>query len=384
MAAEKKRKVLVFIDWYLPGFRAGGPIRSCANMISRMEPYFHFKVVTGNMDLGEDCPYEGITSDTWNTVSGGEEVYYCSKEKLTHAFINRIIQEENPDVIYLNSMFSQWFTLAPLIAAKRKGQVKVVIAPRGMLSPGALGIKSNKKRLFLAFSRIMRLFKNVIWHASTELEVGEIKKMFGHNATVIHAMNLTALPSPPASPPVKKPGSLDLVYIGRVSIVKNTLQTLQVLAKIPSTCKVTFTIYGPFDEASYLKKCEDALALLPSHVEAKFAGPVKNNEIASIISKSHFLFLLSFNENFGHAIVESLAEGRPVIISDRTPWRELEAKQCGWDLDLFDEKKIIAALQKACAMDQDEYTKWCNSAHAFATNVIRNDNHISRTKELFS
>ena len=208
MPDKPKRKILVFVDWYLPGYKAGGPIRSCANLVSRMEPHFHFKVVTGNCDLGETTPYPEVKSDAWNTLAGGEEVFYCSAKFLTHSNISGLIRNEKPDVIYLNSMFSQWFTLAPLLAARQFGKVKVVIAPRGMLSPGALGIKSGKKKLFLSFARVMRLFKNVTWHASTELEVNEVKKMFGSKAEVVHAMNLTPLPAPPLPAIEKKPGLL--------------------------------------------------------------------------------------------------------------------------------------------------------------------------------
>ena len=46
----EKKKILVFIDWYLPGFRAGGPIRSCANLISHLSDEFDFNIVTTDTD----------------------------------------------------------------------------------------------------------------------------------------------------------------------------------------------------------------------------------------------------------------------------------------------------------------------------------------------
>ena len=125
---DNKRTVLVFIDWYLPGYRAGGPIRSCANMVSRMQPHFDFRIVTGNTDLGEARPYPGVVTNEWNTLPGGERVFYCSKDYLTQAAIYKLIERVEPDVIYLNSMFSQWFTLAPLMAARKYGKAKIVIA----------------------------------------------------------------------------------------------------------------------------------------------------------------------------------------------------------------------------------------------------------------
>jgi len=32
MQSKDKKKILVFIDWYLPGYKAGGPVRSMANI----------------------------------------------------------------------------------------------------------------------------------------------------------------------------------------------------------------------------------------------------------------------------------------------------------------------------------------------------------------
>jgi len=384
MQAELRKKILVFIDWYLPGFKAGGPIRSCANLVQRMEHFFHFKIVTGDTDLGAESHYPNIRLNEWNKLTGGEEVFYCTKSFLTHAHIQELIQNESPDVIYLNSMFSQWYTLAPLIAAKKYGKARVVIAPRGMLSPGALGIKSGKKKLFLGFSRVLRLFDNVTWHASTELEVAEVKKMFGNRAHVIHAMNLTPLPDPPLKPGIKTRGSLKLVYIGRVSPVKNTLQVITSLKTLSAQCTIELLIYGPDDDPEYHLKCQQAASTLPPNITVTFEGPVLNERIRSILQEAHFLFLLSFNENFGHAIAESLIAGRPVIISDRTPWRNLESIQCGWDLDLLDDDAIANALRAACSMEQTTYNDWCSNANSYALDVIGNSLHLEKTKQLFS
>ena len=40
------------------------------------------------------------------------------------------------------------------------------------------------------------------------------------------------------------------------------------------------------------------------------------------------------HENFGHAVVEAWAHGRPVLLSDQTPWRGLAELDLGWDLQL--------------------------------------------------
>ena len=48
-------RVLVTIGSYLPGYKAGGPIRSVANLIDALGDDFEFRVVTSDKDLGEDA-----------------------------------------------------------------------------------------------------------------------------------------------------------------------------------------------------------------------------------------------------------------------------------------------------------------------------------------
>ena len=60
----KRPVVLVAIDWYLPAYRAGGPIRSIANLVAALGDEIDFRIVCGNRDLGDsqDLP---IQTEIW-------------------------------------------------------------------------------------------------------------------------------------------------------------------------------------------------------------------------------------------------------------------------------------------------------------------------------
>ena len=64
--------------------------------------------------------------------------------------------------------------------------------------------------------------------------------------------------------------------------------------------------------------------------------------IKKYLVKSDLFISTSLNENYGHSIVEALSQGCPVLISDKTPWKQLEKFNAGADLplklDLFAEK----------------------------------------------
>ena len=62
-----KPTILILVEWFSPGYRAGGPIRSVVNLVEGLKDHFDFKVITTNRDLGSE-PYEGIPSELKNNA----------------------------------------------------------------------------------------------------------------------------------------------------------------------------------------------------------------------------------------------------------------------------------------------------------------------------
>lgn len=52
--------VLTFVGYYPPACKAGGPIRSIANLVECLGHEFDFRVVTPDRDAGDTGPFEGI------------------------------------------------------------------------------------------------------------------------------------------------------------------------------------------------------------------------------------------------------------------------------------------------------------------------------------
>ena len=75
----KKPKILIFIDWYFPGYKAGGPVRSCFNMIAHLKLHYEFFVVTGNTEYTESIPYSDIKFNHWLMGPNGEKIMYLDK-----------------------------------------------------------------------------------------------------------------------------------------------------------------------------------------------------------------------------------------------------------------------------------------------------------------
>jgi glycosyltransferase involved in cell wall biosynthesis len=381
---QEKKKILLFTDWFEPGFKAGGPIRSCVNFVSHMRSEFRIDVFTSDRDLGEETPYPGIESDRWlSTDSSGVRIYYLSPRQSAWSAIRRQLREIDPDFLYLNSMFSTCYTIYPLLLYRLLGlQGRIVLSPRGMLRDSALQFKTAKKRLFLSIFRGSGLPGRISFQASDQTEMEDIKKCFGSSAHIKQIANF-----PPNLPDhmetiEKRPGELDLLFIGRIHPIKNLDYLLEVLNEV--SCRIRLTIVGSIEEPSYWEKCQEIIRLLPAHIAVTYAGEIPHHDLPPIIARHHIFALPTQGENFGHAIFEALILGRPVLISDQTPWRCLTAAKAGWDLPLNEPDLFRKCIAGAGELDQEQFDEWCRSTRKFARSFIENSDTKQQYLDLFT
>src|ERR1035437_5118704 len=109
-----KPVILTFAHYYVPGFRAGGPIRTISNMVERLGDAFDFRIVTLDRDLGSDVPYPDVQPDTW-IPRGKALVRYVTPNRFGLRETADIARSTPHHVIYLNSFFDPRFTQQVLI-----------------------------------------------------------------------------------------------------------------------------------------------------------------------------------------------------------------------------------------------------------------------------
>ena len=123
---------------------------------------------------------------------------------------------------------------------------------------------------------------------------------------------------------------------------------------------------------------------LPQHVKAEYKGVVPSEKIPEVFSNYHFSILPTMHENYGHSIVESFAQGVPVIISDNTPWRNLFAPKAGWDYSLKIPEKFIYAIETSAEMNQETFNEWQTGAINYAKEILNNDDVLNQNRLLFN
>jgi glycosyltransferase involved in cell wall biosynthesis len=334
-----------------------------------------------NTDINSDKEYN-VTSDKW-TKYDGINIFYFSERNFTIKNFLNVVHQLNPDVIYINSFWSYKFSILPLLLSKfQLIKSPIVLSPRGMLESGAMGIKSFKKKLFLFISKIIGLHKSLIFHATSDNEKKSIE-YFYPSSKIFQIPNLSYIQSIESFID-KKENHLKLFFLSRVSPVKNLDFAINVLKEVSNQkyIFIEYDIYGNNEDKEYFKLCKELIKSLPENIKVTYKGTLSFNEISATIQNYHFLFLPTKNENFGHAIVETLFCGRPVIISNCTPWNEVNDYNCGYALPL-DKYKFAEKILYACKMNTDEFQKMCINAKNYIQNKINIDKIKNEYKKLF-
>ena len=319
-----------------------------------MKNDYSIHVLTTDTDHGETLPYEGIAAGQWtNDLDPGIRVFYLQKATLSRKRMKAQIDALQADYVYLNHLFSPLFVIYPLWL-KFSGRLKsdIVLCPRGALYDSALSVKRWKKTPFLRLFKWAGLGKRILFHATNEREKTAILQHFPGSRVLI-ADNLPNMHQPPFKSLPKEPGSLRCIFIARIVPIKNLLFLLTALEKVKAV--VELSIVGPVEDQAYWKACTQKIAQLPANIRVDYLGPVRNDELMPLLQRHHLFALPTTGENFGHSIFEALLAGRPVLISDQTPWLGLADRKAGWDLPLQGTDGFTRVIEAAAQQDQETF-----------------------------
>lgn len=347
-----KIKILTFSEYYLPGYKGGGPLRTISNMVKSLSDAFEFWIITSDRDLGDTKRYPSIEINTWQNLYGSN-VYYTPKKDMTPQKISNIISSTDHDIIYINSFFSLRYSIIPLIGAKlyKPTRKPILVAPRGEFSPGALQFKKTKKAIYITTSKITGLYRNVFFQASSEHEAHDIRKALSIPPEKVKvAKNIPDISLPECAQKPFTEKTLRVVFLSRITPKKNLAFAINILSHVKS--KIIFDIYGPKEDIEYWEKCQKLISQLPENIKAEYKGSIHPNLVKSTFSKYDLFLFPTHGENYGHVIAESLICGTPVLISDQTPWKNLGEKNLGWELPLTEKLVFSEKIEQLSALNQ--------------------------------
>jgi len=298
--------------------------------------------------------------------------------------LGRFTAAERPDLVHSHGVWhpvNHWTT----VAARRWG-VPLVIQPRGMLEPWALGRKAGKKRLALALFQGADLAAATALVATADMEYDNLRRL-GLRQPVAVIPNgvawpaaLTAESAGPARPPgpglapdrafdqepngasrpfPTPPGQARdgpprerlALFLSRVHPKKGLRELVRAWAQVaPAGWRLR--IAGP-DEGGHwaeVARLVDALGLAAA---VDYDGPVEGEAKTALYRAADLFVLPTFSENFGLVVAEALSYGVPVITTRGAPWADLETFGCGWWIDTGVEP-LARALRAAMALGDAE------------------------------
>lgn len=371
-----KTKLLIFCDWYAPGFKAGGPIRSIVNFVEFFKSQYEIYVFTSDRDINEIKPYKNITTDQWHEQEG-YQIWYYSPGTITYKKVKSVIAEINPNKIYLNSMFSNM--IKPIMVAYTSG--KIIIAPRGMLRSSALAVKPLKKFLYLWFLRMIGIEKYLCFHSTGADETKDINRIFPFAKKIVIAPNLPVSVNHQLALIEKPTGQLRIIFVGRLHPIKKLDFLLEAITKVKGDIKLD--IVATKEDKEYWKQCQKLITELQLKVEITHYVDLPHHEIKPLLEKAHLFALPTDGENFGHAIFEALAVGCPVLISDQTPWIGLRSKKAGVELPLVNQYLFTEVIQEFADMPNATWQEFRQGAWALATSYQKNLASAEQYHQLF-
>lgn len=246
------------------------------------------------------------------------------------------------DLVHVNALFYPPSFIAACWA-KWRGK-PIVWSVRGNLEPAAMRISRWKKWPMLLLIRCCFPKGCVLYHATSPAETRHIRAYLG-DVRVAEVPNYMELPP---SVPRFEDGKPYLLYMGRLHPIKALDRLLEALAKsaLFNTSDAYMVLAGRGDPA-YVHALQNQIKALGLEQKIQFRGHVEGVEKEMLFANAYFSVLPSFTENFGNVVIESLAQGTPVLAAKGTPWALLEKETAGFWVENTPEslaKTIDAAL----------------------------------------
>ena len=381
-----KKRIFIFLDYYLPGTKAGGPVQTIQSLIKLTENQLRYSILTSSIDSREPEVYRNITPKKWEEIEGTPIFYVDGVRSLLNQL--NIISRDN-NIVYINSFFSLQFSIIPIVyLALKRYRGRVIVAPRGELTKGAMSISSFKKNLYLLSFKTFINRKNIEFHCTSVDEKESTQKLIGEKNQfhlIYNPINFDYLKGYQSKFKRihKKKKSIRLIYVSRITPKKNLHLILDILSKI-NEIAVTFTIIGNIDDDAYWTLCKSKIDKLRSNVNIICLGHLEKTELLEKLIQSDLFLLPTKNENFGHAIVEAMFMGCPILISDQTPWTYINEFGGGAALSLSQLDEWLSFLTDFSGLEEIKWQEKSRKVLRFINQSLDKEKIKNQYIELFS
>ena len=126
-----------------------------------------------------------------------------------------------------------------------------------------------------------------------------------------------------------------------------------------------------------------AINQMPENIVVNYIGVLEHHLIEETLLNYHSIFLPSTGENYGHIIIEAMINSCIPIISDKTPWKNLESQSIGFDIPLKDKNIFVEKINYLTTLNNDDFNKMSQNSYQYARRVIFNQEALKAYDKLF-
>lgn len=162
--------------------------------------------------------------------------------------------------------------------------------------------------------------------------------------------------------------------------MKNHLKVIKALVNFSG--KIKWDIYGPVKDLAYWELCKKEIKGNNLQSTITYCGELKPELVSETIQKYHLIIQPSESENFGHSLLESLFQGRPIITSLNTPWNNLEGHNSGFNV-VVESNQIAEAINKILSKGQNEFDSMAHTSFEYAKKAVSIEQMLIEYQKMF-
>ncbi|MCS7035441.1 MAG: glycosyltransferase [Saprospiraceae bacterium] len=339
-------RILHVIPAYRPAFRYGGPTFSVSCLAEGLanagaEVWVFTTTANGSEELdvptGVPVEVEGVQVVYFRRWTG-DHGHFCPA-----LWLALWRQGAQFDVVHIHSWWN-WVAFGAALVCRLRG-FRMVFSPHGMLSPYTLRSRGKQR-----FQRLLGrwLLAPARWLATTQMEQRELHAL-EPSREIAHLPNIVPLPTTSDAPSmVPRPeGPVQLLYLSRIDPKKGVDFLIETLANIDANANWRLVVAGDATSA-YGYAMQRLVHQKGLQAQVHWHGWVSGADKWRLLAEADLLVLPSHNENFALVVLEALAVGTPVVISDQVGLYDYVCEQdLGWVAPLSIEtwrKTLSAAL----------------------------------------
>lgn len=302
---------------YKPAFIYGGPTMSVSRLsevllsrnidievlTSNANGATELDVSIGKQQLVDTVPvtyYKRLTRDHTHFTPG---LFWALAKKINSSSPRR-------PIVHIHAWWNLVSVISCFIGVFKRAEV--VLSPRGTLSSYSFGNRNNFVKKLIHNFITRPLLKRCHLHATSENEKQELLQLLNPKSITVIPNLVTLAKSKPLSIEDKN-GKIKLLFLSRIEHKKGLELLFAALQALEADYHLTIAGTG---EEMYINGLKQLSSSLKIDDKISWIGLQSQDTKFDVMAGHHLLILPSYNENFANVVIESLASGTAVLITE--------------------------------------------------------------------